>query len=62
MLLIADGEAIQEKFESWSWLMNAPSGAARLTMTVVGPFAIIDLTVKLVGLHVHGDARSRFQL
>ena len=62
MLLIADGDAIQEKFESWSWLMNAPSGAARLTTTVVGPFAVIDLTLKSVGLQVQGDARSRFQL
>ena len=62
IFLIADGEAIQEKLESWSWLMKAPSGWARLTMTVVGPFATIDLTTKLVGLHVHGEARSRFQL
>jgi hypothetical protein len=57
----AVSDAIHEKFESWSWLTNAPSGAARFTTTVVSFGAVIVLT-GMTGLHVQGVARSLFQL
>ena len=54
----AVGEAIQSAVESKNWLMNAPSGAARVICTVYGPVAVTDLTGQ-VGLQVHADFRSR---
>ena len=41
--------------------MKAPSGTAMSTLTVESSGAVIDVTW-MVGLQVHGDLRSRFQL
>ena len=62
IFLSAVREAIQFRLATNNWFWNAPSGAAKLIFTVVASGAVIDLTGGRTGLHVHGAARSRFQL